>query len=103
MGDKFMDQLNKTSEREQLKSIEEFIEFLKKRKIYRQFKDALAKSPDDEERDFDIYMRSRVKLGLMSEPFQGFLWADTEEGFQFWNSHDSDWQNFYYKRGGQDA
>jgi len=103
MGDKFMEQLDKTSERAQLKSAEEFIEWLKEKKIYRQFKEALSKSPDVEETDIDIFLRSRVKLGLMAEPFQGFLWADTEEGFQFWNNYDTEWQSFYYNRGGQDA
>ncbi len=74
------------------KTPEEFIEFLKKKKAYRQFKDRI----DPFFGNLDTVLKKNMAwTGLTSDCF---LWSDTEEGFQFWSDIDEQWISFCHGR-----
>lgn len=79
-----------------LKTPEEFIAFLKEKKVYRQFKENVEK----EGKNLDALLEELEAAGTMvSAIAEGFLWNDTEqrdEGFQFWSKVADKWNYFYY-------
>jgi len=83
-----------------LKNADQFIEWLKKQRVFRQFKDAVAKNLTGYEPDIFLAVKNKEKQELMNDVFQIFLWADTEEGYQFWSEYDMEWNSFYYGRNG---
>lgn len=85
-----------------LKTPNQFINFLKKNKVFRQFKDALAENQTGAETDLGRFLADCYDNEEMTEVFSGFLWADTdpqEQGFAFWDSVDKEWTRYYYDKG----
>jgi len=73
-------------------------EFLMEHGAFRQFCDNLKSNEEGAIADFDEYAkmmkadRTESDGGLFA-----FLWADTPEGFYFWNNIDTLWQKYYFK------
>ena len=81
-----------------LKTPDQFIKFLKEKKVYRQFKEAVKNNNSGDETDIDLFLKNCDKNETMVGAFsEGFLWADTEEGFSFWNELDTEWHTKYYE------
>lgn len=72
---------------------EKFLQFLRENSIYRKFKQEIEKC-----HDFESYINECLRETGPNDFFQGFAWVDTEDGFEFWNSLDTEWQNIYYGR-----
>ncbi len=84
-----------------LKSPKQFIEFLKEKGVYRQFRDNVKNNTTGDETDFNKLLETAMKNESMPEIFSdGFLWAETDrqcEGHDFWNALDMEWTNKYYE------
>lgn len=82
-----------------LKTPEDFITFLKEKKVYRQFKYAVKNNGCGEETDLDSLLKQCTEDGTTDEVFsKGFIWADTdpqEQGFSFWSEINAEWKNIY--------
>lgn len=78
------------------KTPKQFIEFLKEKKIYRQFKENLKNNNVGAETDLDTFVDVCEAKGVLQQGInEAFLWSETdlqEEGFQFWNDLDTEWQ-----------
>lgn len=85
-----------------LKTPKQFIEFLKEKGVYRQFKEAVKNNNCcGDETDLDKFLADAYDNEAMADLINdGFLWEDTdpqEQGFHFWNALDTEWHNRYYE------
>lgn len=73
-----------------------FIAFLKEKKVFRQFQDNLKKSELSHCSTIDEFVQftAKEREGILCSN-SAFYWADTEEGFHFWNKFDIEWRKYY--------
>ncbi len=84
-----------------LKTPKQFIEFLKEKKVLRQFKDAVEEHRPGGAPDLETFLKyCEEDENIHGAVSEGFLWADTdpqEQGFDFWSNIDAEWHKRYYK------
>ena len=84
------------------KTPEDFVEFLKKEKVYRQFMDNLktARQAVGEKGDMKTFLKEFPPEIIDTITSSAFEWADTDfqsEGFSFWNNIDMKWRKICEK------
>ena len=82
------------------KTSADLIEFLKKKKVYRQFKDNVEENLSGIGGNFNDFMKKLDEEDNVNNGINdGFMWGETdrqEQGFSFWDSIDAEWQREYY-------